>query len=366
MIALVDGSGAGLLDRLRTARERGDVPLVDDHRWPRAQRDALLAAATAAQLPDDAGWATLTSGSSGSPRVVLRTAASWSASFDAVARLLDAGPGESVLLPAPPSASMTLFSLAHALEGGPHPLLGSSARGADASTTCLHGTPQALRALIDAGPPPTIRTALVGGSHLDPGLRARAEAAGIRVIAYYGAAELSFVAVDEGAGLRPFPGVEWSIRDSELWVRSPFVALGYVGSPGPLRRDGEWATVGDRAEVVDGALHLLGRADDAILSASATIVPEEVEAALRSVPGVRDAIVFGLPRARVGALVAAFVELDDEGPADLRGESELRLAVAHRPRRWFVGELPRTVSGKPARAEAVRRVLAGEVARLVV
>jgi acyl-CoA synthetase (AMP-forming)/AMP-acid ligase II len=381
VIVPVHGEAPDLLDRLRRVREAGDVPLVGDARpgplrSDRAQWDAVAATAAEARLADGAAWAALTSGSSGAVRIVLRTAASWADSFGTVSRLLDAGPDGVVLLPAPPSASLTLFSLAHALEGGPRPLLGSATRtaayssatrtAAYSSATCLHGTPQALRAMLDAGVPPHLRAALIGGSHFDTALRARAEAAGIRVSAYYGAAELSFVAVDEGDGLRPFPGVELSIRQGELWVRSPFVALGYAGASGPLRRDGEWATVGDRAELVDGRLRLLGRADDAILSASATIVPEEVEAVLRSVPGIRDAIVFGLPRERVGALVAAFVELDDTHAVDLRGVSEQRLAVAHRPRRWFAGELPRTASGKPARAEAVRRALAGEVPRLVV
>jgi long-chain acyl-CoA synthetase len=371
MIVTLSDDATRLLDDLRAAREAGDVALVGDYRWSSTQWNAVLATAADAHPPEDAAWATLTSGSSGSPRIVLRTADSWADSFEAVSHLLDAGAEDSVLLPAPPSASLTLFSLAHGLGGGPRPVLGSanagtSARDAADVATCLHGTPQSLRALLDGELPSQVRTALIGGSHLDPDLRARAVAAGIRVAAYYGAAELSFVAVDEGDGLLPFPGVEVDIRDGELWVRSPFVALGYVGASGPLRRDGEWATVSDRAELVDGRIHLLGRADDAILSASATIVPEEVEAALRSVPGVRDAIVFGLPRDRVGALVAAFVELDGAGPVDLRSESEQRLAVAHRPRRWFAGELPRTASGKPARAEAVRRVLDGEVARLVV
>jgi long-chain acyl-CoA synthetase len=367
MIVTLSDDAAGLLDELRAVRDAEDVPLVGDHRWSPAQLDAVRTASAAAHPPRDAAWATLTSGSSGSPRIVVRTAASWSDSFPAVAELLGAGPGDSVLLPAPPSASLTLFSLAHSMEGGPRALLGSStARDAASLATCLHGTPQSLRAVLDGGRHPRLRSALIGGSHLDPALRARAKAAGIRVAAYYGAAELSFVAVDTGDGLRPFPGVEIDIRDGELWVRSPFVALGYVGASGPLRRVGDWATVGDRAEIVDGRIHLLGRADDAILSASATIVPDEVEAALRAVPGIRDAIVFGLPREPVGALVAAFIELDGAGPLDLRSESVERLAVAHRPRRWFAGELPRTASGKPARAEAVRRVLAGEVERLVV
>lgn len=356
MIIPVNGGAPGLLEDLQKIREAGDVPLVSDPRWPVAQWDAMVGAATKTDLPAGTAWATLTSGSSGAPRIVLRSAQSWSDSFAAVSSFLEAEQGENVALPAPPASSLTLFSLAHSLSDGPRPMLRVTP-DADA----LHGTPQALRAVLDAGAPPRLRAALIGGSHLDPALRRRAEAAGIRVTAYYGAAELSFVACDEGDGLRPFPGVDVEIRDGELWVRSTFIASGYAGTPGPLRRDGEWATVGDRAELVDGRLRLLGRADDAILSASATIVPEEVEAVLRSIPGIRDAIVFGLPSGPIGALVSALLELDDKAPLDVRPLAAAQLAPAHRPRRWFTGEIPRTASGKPARAEALRLVLAGEV-----
>ncbi|MDR7188127.1 acyl-CoA synthetase (AMP-forming)/AMP-acid ligase II [Microbacterium sp. BE35] len=321
-----------------------------------------LAAVAQAGAAENVGWATLTSGSSGRPRIVLRSASSWSDSFATVADLLRAGPKDAVALPVTPASSLTLFSIAHALAGGPRASLGATGV---TSATCLHGTPQALRTLLDAGVPPRLRTALVGGSHLDAALRERARGAGVEVIGYYGAAELSFVAVDRGDGLRAFPGVELCVREGELWVRSPFVAAGYAGAPGPLRRDGEWASVGDRAELVDGRLRLLGRADDAILSASATIVPEEVEEVLRAVPGIRDAVVFGLPREGVGALVAAFVELDGGAAVGLREVVAAQLAPAHRPRLWYSGELPRTSSGKPARAEAMRRVVDGEVSRHV-
>ncbi|NNC13808.1 acyl--CoA ligase [Planctomonas sp. JC2975] len=369
MIVPLRGNTTGLLEQLQTLRRQGQIPLVGDERWPQDQWDAVRAITASAEPPAGAAWATLTSGSSGSPRIVLRTARSWSASFATIGELLRAGPDDAVLLPAPPAASMTLFSLAHALDGGPRPVFG---RGDWSTATCLHGTPQALRAVLDAGPPPLLRTALVGGSHVGDALRKRAEAAGIELVAYYGAAELSFVATDSGDGLRAFPGVELSIRNTELWVRSPFTALGYLGPDGPLRRDGEWATVGDRAELVDNRIRLLGRADDAILSASATIVPEEVEAVLRSLPGIRDAIVFGLPQGRIGALVAAILELDESPSPTLTTAEQLRtatteqLAPAHRPRRWFTGAIPRTDSGKPARAEAMRRALNGEADRLVV
>jgi acyl-CoA synthetase (AMP-forming)/AMP-acid ligase II len=316
----------------------------------------------------------------------VRTAASWEQSFPAVSALLhDAAVPQServVALPAPPSSSLTLFSLAHALGGGPRPVLPGPGQDEDfAQATAFHGTPQALRALLDGGRLPRLRTALVGGSHLDHGLRADAESRGIRVISYYGAAELSFMAVDDGHGLRPFPGVDVDVRDGELWVRSPFVALGYLGTGGPLRSDGAWATVGDLAELdadagaetgtraSTGTLRLRGRADGAIITASATVIPEEVEAELRQVPAIADAVVFGVPAGGVGALVAAMVEPAPGSPAitatSLRGSTASRLGPAHRPRIWFTGELPRNASGKPARAEIVRRVLAGEVSRVV-
>lgn len=369
------GPGRSVLGRLREVRAGGDVPLVVDDRLPDAAWEELRATAAGLVPHPAAAWATLTSGSSGAPRIVQRTSASWGDSFAAVAVLLGAGADDAVALPAPPASSLTLFSLAHALAGGPRPILprDHTLTAEDAAeATCFHGTPHALRALLDAGAPPRLRSALVGGSHLDPALRERAEEAGIRVSAYYGAAELSFVALDTGDGLRAFPGVELDVRDGELWVRSPYVALGSLHAPGTpaggsLRRVGEWATVGDRAELSDGRLRLLGRADDAILSASATVVPEEVEAVLRTIPGVRDAVVFALRRERVGALVAAAIEPEPGRPVALdalRSGAAARLAPAHRPRRWFAGELPRTASGKPARAEIARRAAAGEVERL--
>ena len=377
-IVVLYGAAHDVVDRVREVRAAGDVPLVGDERWPAAQRAALHELVRDARLPQAAAWASLTSGSSGTPRVVLRTAASWERSFSAVSALLhDPAVPEAertVCLPAPPSSSLTLFSVAHALGGGPRPVFPDDSRatgdGSLLEATAFHGTPQALRALLDGGQLPRLRTALVGGSHLDPDLRARAESRGIRVIAYYGAAELSFVAVDDGTGLRPFPGVDLDVRDGELWVRSPYTALGYLGDGGPLRTDGDWATVGDLAEhpTSTDTLRLRGRADGAILTASATVIPEEVEAELRQLPAIADAVVFGYPAGRVGALVAAMLEPDPGHPeittGSLRDIASARLGPAHRPRIWFTGELPRNTSGKPARAEIVRRVLAGEVSRV--
>ena len=358
-IAVLRGSPATLVDDIAAVRSRGDIPLVGDDRWPAEHWSAVRDVAAAGPLPHEAAWASLTSGTSGRPRVVLRTAASWERSFAAVASLWsDAGVPDAerqIMLPAPPASSLTLFSLAHALHGGPQPVFPGSREAAGA--TLFHGTPHALRTALAAGSLPQLRTALVGGSHLDAELRRTAQSRGVRVISYYGAAELSFVAVDE---------IE--VRHGALWVRSPYIALGYLGTSGPLRADGDWATVGDLATVSDGALTVHGRADSAILAASATVIPDEVEAGLRTIPGITDAVVVGIPTDGIGALVAAVVEQDPAAARltarRLRQMVAARFAPAHRPRLWFTGELPRTTSGKPARAEILRRILTGEASRL--
>lgn len=348
---------AAIIERLAAVRQGGDVPLVVDDRWPAGMRAEIERLAADTTLPADVAWATTTSGSTGAPRIVIRSAASWEASFAAIERLLDARDDDRMLLPGPASSSLTLFSLAHALAGGPPPVTSESR----AAATLFHGTPSHLRALL-ADRPSGLRAALVGGADLDESLRGEAEAAGVRVVSYYGAAELSFVAVDEdGHGLRAFPGVEIDVRSREVRVRSPFVAHGYLGAAGPLRRQGEWASVGDRGTIGDGVLRLDGRADDAIVSGGVSVVPADVERVLRDLPGVADAVVVGVPRLGVGALVAALVEPRPGAtpdPAALRAAAAAVLAPAHVPRLWFVGDVPRTTTGKPARAD-VRRMLHG-------
>lgn len=357
------------VEQIRRVRDAGAIPLVGDDRWSQEYWQRLSAAAEQTTPHPELAWAASTSGSSATPRIVLRSESSWADSFPVAAALLQADADDVIALPAPPASSLTLFSLAHCLAGGPRPALPRSHALVVADyreATCFHGTPHALRALLAAPRPPRrLRTALVGGSRLDPVLRAAAEARGIRVIAYYGAAELSFVAADTGAGLRPLSGVELQVRHGELWVRSPFVAACYAD--GPLRRDGEWVTAGDRAELRNGRLRLLGRSGEAILTASATVVPDEVEAVLRGLPGVQDAAVIGLPHPRLGAVVVAVVEPDSRRRprvSELRDAAARCLAPAHRPRRWLVGELPRTTAGKPRRARLRQSIEMGEVPAL--
>jgi acyl-CoA synthetase (AMP-forming)/AMP-acid ligase II len=341
---------AALITTVLAALERGRPVLVGGA--------ATDAARVAGRLPAGTELAILTSGSSdatGEARVVARTNASWLASAGPLAELTGLTSADRVAVTAPLHVSMQLYAALHAL------WLGASVGDRAMEATAVHVTPTRLERLLDGDTTP--RTAVVAGAAMSAGLAARAAARGIRVLEYYGAAELSFVAAGEHGKLAPFPGVEVALRASphgdELWARSPYLALGVVGG-GMLRRDADgFATVGDLAErTADGGFRVLGRGDAAITTAGATVLAEDVEARLVTVPGVEAAAVVGEPHPLLGARIVAVVELAPGADlADVVAAARSRLTTAELPRRWVVAPVPRTESGKVARGRVRHRIL---------
>ena len=360
-------------------REAGGIPVVGDDRWEEQQWRDLQHTCRGLVAPAGLAWATLTSGSTRAPRLILRSDASWSSSYDAIADLLGLTPESVLYLPVHLVSSMSMFSVAMARDLGYSVRLPQHRQPASddlADATHVHATPllfERILDLVEGGAPHSLRAALIGGAGLDPDLRRRASESGIRVVTYYGAAELSFVAVDDdGCGMRVLPDVRSRLdADGRMWVRSPYLAAGYAGSEGgAFAIDGEgWATVGDLAAIDDdGRLTLRGRADGAILTAGATVVPEEVESVLRAVPGIRQAVVFGNTERGNDALVTAVLELDPGAQVtgrQLREHLRSALMLPHRPRLWYAMErIPLTTAGKPARGRVRDAVANGEVARL--
>lgn len=381
-----------LLVAVLAADLAGATPLVGEPAWSR-ERWAGVADAdvhVGSPLPYVAGprlrpeagagdraWACFTSGSTGRPRAVVRTRGSWTGSFAHLSELAGIGPGDVVMVPGPLTSSLYAFAAVHALAVGATALVPGHRPPASLlrAATAIHVVPHELPAVLGAG----LRTAVVGGAALGTETRALAARAGVRVMAYYGATELSFVAYDaDGGGLRAFPEVEIEVRAAgrgpgEVWARSPWLAAGYLGgAAGPLRRDGDgWMTVGDLAGPyrAGGVLRVRGRGDGAIQTGGATVVPEDVEAVLRKVPGVGDIVVIGSPHPSLGSVVTAVLEGVSPPPrALLESVARAGLDVAQRPRRWFtVPVLPRTRSGKPARGLVADRLAGGDpdIRRLV-
>lgn len=273
------------------------------------------------------GFETLTGGTSGAPRRIRRSPESWQASFAVNARLFGIGPGTRSAILAQLVHSLALYGALESLALGAelHVLSGLSPRAQAAGLSAIdlaYATPAQLRLILEASSAPLgLKVLLVGGSKLDPALRAAlmARAPGLRIHEFYGAAEASFVTLagpdtpEDSVG-RPYPGVEIRIED-EILVRSPYLFTGYASDPGPARwRDG-WLALGERGEMRDGFLYLLGRTSRMVKVADQAVHPEEIEAFLQALPGVRRAAVTPRPDALRGAHLVAHVMGEAEDAA---------------------------------------------------
>ena len=125
-----------------------------------------------------------------------------------------------------------------------------------------------------------------------------------------------------------------------------------------------WATVGDVARLDhEGYLHLVGREDGMLISGGLNVHVEEVEEALRGLAEVAEVAVVGLADAYWGDLICAAIRWHPSRGltrAELRGHCRTTLARHKCPRRFVtVPRLPRTRSGKVARARLAEGLAAG-------
>ena len=122
---------------------------------------------------------------------------------------------------------------------------------------------------------------------------------------------------------------------------------------------GDWYLTGDRAvRDADGYYWFVGRRDDVIKSSGYRIGPFEVESALIEHPSVLDVAIVGKPDAARGQIVKAFIVLRPGYPASdaLKEELQLHCKRAIAPFKYpreieFVAGLPKTTSGKTRRVE---------------
>jgi acyl-CoA synthetase (AMP-forming)/AMP-acid ligase II len=131
------------------------------------------------------------------------------------------------------------------------------------------------------------------------------------------------------------------------------IPLGYYKDPERTAAtfpiiDGErWSVPGDYASLEpDGTIRLLGRGTTSINTAGEKVWPEEVEGVIKSLAGVRDAAVVGVPDARFGERVVAVVAGDVDEPSVI-AHVKARLAHYKAPRHvLLVDSLERRENGK--------------------
>jgi acyl-coenzyme A synthetase/AMP-(fatty) acid ligase len=158
------------------------------------------------------------------------------------------------------------------------------------------------------------------------------------------------IADEEGAVLPPNIEGQIAVR-----LGSGFrgVFKEYLGRETDVFRHGLYYT-GDKAyRDEDGYLWFVGRDDDVIKSSDYRVGPFEVESVLLEIEEVRESAVIGIPHPVKGAEVKAYlVTSADVEPERVFAYCRERLAAYKRPRRIeFVDELPKTISGKIRRLE---------------
>jgi fatty-acyl-CoA synthase len=147
------------------------------------------------------------------------------------------------------------------------------------------------------------------------------------------------------------------------------VPLGYYKDPGRSAEafpiiDGERCAVpGDYATVEsDGRVRLLGRGSVSINTGGEKVYPDEVEACIKEIPDVVDALVVGIPDERFGERVVALVEYEPgrspPNAASISDHVGRRLARYKVPRAvCFVDSIGRGPNGKADYPAARRRAL---------
>lgn len=164
----------------------------------------------------------------------------------------------------------------------------------------------------------------------------------------------------------PFPSTEVRVADvddlskdadgiGEILARGPQVFAGYLGNEEETKKvfyEG-WLRTGDLAYWDDGFLVMADRAKEMIINSGFNVYPSQVENAIKTMPGVRDVAVVGMPADERGESVVAALVLEPGAAVDLdavRRWTQDKISHYAMPKSIAVfDDLPRSQIGKVQR-----------------
>jgi len=221
---------------------------------------------------------------------------------------------------------------------------------------------------------------ICGGAALDAETEKFWDRLGYAAIQGYGLTETtSLVSVNhpfrlgKGSIGKVLPGREVKLaEDGEILIRGGGVAAGYWNKSGQGRAAGEvtdkdgWYRTGDVGALDEaGNLYFKGRKKEVIVTPGGlNIYPEDLEAALRRQPEVKDCVVVGMERGGNAEPCAVVILRGDARVAGVVERANQSLAEFQRMRMWIEWpqeDFPRTSTQKPRRnlitEFAARRIL---------
>ena len=214
-----------------------------------------------------------------------------------------------------------------------------------------------------------------GGAPLAPDVFRFWDSLGFTVLEGYGLTECSPVLCVNtmkrqvpGAVGPPLPGVELKIEGKELLTRGDNVFPGYYENEQASRDaftvDG-WFRTGDIGELApDGWLTIKGREKEMIVTgAGVNVYPDELEAVLDRIPGVKESCVIGLDTG-TGEEVHAVLLLDGSGvkPEEIISQANGSLDTTHQitgSTVWSEVEFPKTTTLKIKKFQVQEQVKKG-------
>jgi fatty-acyl-CoA synthase len=284
----------------------------------------------------------LSSGSTGQPKIVMKSGDRFLASMQNVASAVGVGSGRRILVSTPFhfGFSFSWNMLLPLVSGATMVLLERFEPSAAAEVvmrqkvTCLWGSPVLYGLLtgaqLPAGSLRGLELCFAGGAPLSAAVKEQWRClSGAELRQAYGTTEAGMIAIqqeerlpDGCVGLPP-PGTEIRIcRDDqvqptreagEIAVRGPGVMTGYLKDAAATSAlmDGAFLRTGDSGWMDDrGRLYLTGRIRPWINAGGIKVDPVEVQNALRGIPGVCDCLVRGEPGPRGVDLVAADIAVE--------------------------------------------------------
>jgi acyl-coenzyme A synthetase/AMP-(fatty) acid ligase len=329
-VAATAQADAIVLDEASTAAAGPLVPYVA------ASRPIPSPGAIDRRAGEPTEWILLTSGTTGTPKLVVHGLQSLGGSLPAGSP--GAGTVWSTFYDIRRYGGLQIY-LRAVLSGSPlvlssagEPPVAFMERAAAAGVTHISGTPSHWRRALMSGEARVLTPEYVrlSGEVADQAVldSLRAAYPGARIAHAFASTEAG-VAFDVNDGLAGFPaeffdhssgGIEMKIVDQTLRIRSGRIAARYLGAaPGLLVSDDGYVDTGDMIELKDGRYHFMGRMGGVINVGGLKVYPEEVESVLNADPRVRMSLVRARRNPITGAVVVADVVLAEPAgaaPAD--------------------------------------------------